>query len=863
MLWRASMIGVVGFFIVTSITIVVHLSDLGNASKNVTFTHISLKLLADLLGAVKDVDRGQQGFLLTRDEKFLEPKNIGEAQMPKIIDQLKVLVAEDPAQLERIVNLADLLQRKQTETELVLQLAQYESLEIAQSRMKNGIGEALMDEIQVVFTAVERHEIAMLRERLADFETIRQRSRYIIGGTVLAMLLLTVATILLDADFRRSRAYFTRESAFRKIAEEALQHTQSRLRTALTNLPLRLYSTDLERRYTWIHDPQHLSGAENVLGKRDEEIFDFADVAELVALQEKVIQSGSLARATLRLPYTGKQVYYNVTIEPDRAASGAVTGVTVSAFDIQQQIDLQHALEQKARDFRTITDTMPQLVWTADGQGTPDYFNLRWHEYTAMAPDQKHASLPEEIIHPDDYSEAIEEWRNCLSTGEAFESECRLKNGNTGEYRWFVVRALPVRDQFDTIFRWLGTFTDVDDQKRVSNEREQFLEGERAARKQVEHVMAAKEAYIATLTHELRGPLNSILGWTQLLRTKEKVADVALVNRALDVIEQNARNQSQLVADLFDMQGINAGKVALTIETLDLSKLVNAAADSILPACAARNITLVKVIDSGVCNLQGEARRLNQVMMNLLNNSLKFTPQGGTITIALRSADGTATIEVRDSGIGIDQASLPHIFDRYNQGYAGASDRSKGLGLGLSIARSIVRLHGGKVEAFSEGEGKGSLFRLSLPCSSDNSCDATCDDQPSCPSSVNLLNGLRVLLVEDQDDAREALARILTGQGATVSAAHSGPAALELLDKAVPHMIISDISMSGMDGYMFIQEVKCRYSDIPSIALTAFTREEDKQRALAAGFNRHMGKPLDAALLIDVMRELVTAQSHT
>ena len=371
--------------------------------------------------------------------------------------------------------------------------------------------------------------------------------------------------------------------------------------------------------------------------------------------------------------------------------------------------------------------------------------------------------------------------------------------------------------------------------------------------------MAAKEAYIATLTHELRGPLNSILGWTQLLRTKGEKADAGIIKRALDVIEQNARNQSQLVADLFDMQGINAGKVVLNIEPIHLSQLVEAAADSILPACTERNIALVKNIDPDINYIQGEARRLTQVIMNLLNNSLKFTPQGGVITISLRAAGETAVIEVQDTGVGIDKTSLPHIFDRYNQGSAGEANRRKGLGLGLSIAKSIVQLHGGKIEASSEGEGKGSTFRIHLPATGAQTKVSRKQATKSITNG-NVLNGLQVLLVEDQDDAREALARILIAQGVAVSAAPSAPAALELLEKSLPHLIISDISMSGMDGYMFMKEVKCRYADIPSIALTAFTREEDKQRALAAGFNRHMAKPLDAAHLIDVMRELVGTQ---
>jgi signal transduction histidine kinase/CheY-like chemotaxis protein len=371
------------------------------------------------------------------------------------------------------------------------------------------------------------------------------------------------------------------------------------------------------------------------------------------------------------------------------------------------------------------------------------------------------------------------------------------------------------------------------------------------ARAEAEVANRAKDEFLATLSHELRTPLNAILGWTRILR-KEDV-DAATRGRGLEVIERNVRAQARLIEDVLDVSRIITGKMQLAVRRVDLAAVIEAAIESVRPAAAARRIDLLPVLE-GPAAIHGDPERLQQVLWNLLSNAIKFTPEGGRIEVRLAPGADEARIEVTDSGKGIDPEFLPYVFDRFRQADSSSTRAHGGLGIGLALVRHLVELHGGSVEARSAGPGAGSTFAILLPVSGPEAEDEGVAPVPAATVSrasltgLPSLRGLRVLVVDDEADARELLGVILRGKGAEVEAAGSVAEAMVSLEGAAPDVVVSDISMPDADGYELIRRLREREGGgarAPAIALTAYARDRDRQRALASGFQVHLAKPVE------------------
>ncbi|HEX6273832.1 MAG TPA: response regulator [Polyangiaceae bacterium] len=394
--------------------------------------------------------------------------------------------------------------------------------------------------------------------------------------------------------------------------------------------------------------------------------------------------------------------------------------------------------------------------------------------------------------------------------------------------------------------------------RREQSAREEIasaLTSERAARMQAEAANQAKDGFLAMVSHELRTPLNAILGWTRLLRggslTDEKQA------RALETIERNAVAQTQLIEDLLDMSRIVGGKLLLQQEAVELTNVVNLSLDAVRPAADAKRIQLTARLDSKDARVAGDAVRLQQVVWNLLTNAIKFTPDGGSITVSLAVERDTAEIAVMDDGRGIDPAYVKHVFERFSQGADTVRRSRSGLGLGLAIVKHISELHGGSVSAESTGLGQGSTFRVRLPrMRSEERAPATHGNAPfrGASASQQRLDGVRVLLVDDDADALELLSLVFGRDGAEVLRARSAAEAYELLRERRPDVIVSDIGMPGEDGHDLLRRVRALAPDsggqTPAIALTAFAQPRDENLALAAGFNAYFSKPADPAEIV-------------
>ncbi|RKG63008.1 response regulator [Corallococcus sp. CA054B] len=716
-------------------------------------------------------------------------------------------------------------------------------------------------------------------------------------------------------------------------------------------------------------------------------------------------------------------------------ASDYIAKSRLSAERLEQSLRQAMRLHLAEQRHRALAEALPQIVWTAGPDGRPDYFNQRWYDYTGLparpASEERGSApplLPRDVLHADDVMGCLDRWSESRLAGGAFECEGRIRRHADGAWRWHLIQALPLRNAHGRILQWLGTCTDIDDQKRAAETlsflaeastmltaslemsvtlerlsalilprlgdwcavylqdddgpvrqamvahvdasrvpllreqhrafnpsatashgvarvlrtgvpelvpeltdavlhealgpagddarirpgswiivplwaqrrvfgalmvcalpsgrrygaRDMELVQELARRAEIaidnarlfemakaEHLGAeqanrAKDEFLAAVSHELRTPLMAMVGWTRMLRSGQLGPEKAA--RALEAVERNTQVQTQLIEDLLDVSRIITGKMRLEIRPVVPGMFIEAALDSVRHAAEAKGVTLCAELPPGSGSIHGDADRLQQVVWNLLSNAIKFTPRGGQVTVRLRWVEGHVVIEVQDTGQGIPRAYLGQIFERFWQVDGSSTRKHGGLGLGLAIVRHLTELHGGTIEATSQGEGHGALFRLTLPLATAASSRGSAplvqvqarQEVPSLDSGV--LKGLQVLVVDDEPDALELLAVVLESRGAQVFTASSTRQALEKHQLHRPHVIISDIGMPGEDGYSFIRRLRAlpleQGSQTPAIALTAFARMEDRTRALLAGFQMHVPKPIEPAELIIVLASL-------
>jgi len=392
----------------------------------------------------------------------------------------------------------------------------------------------------------------------------------------------------------------------------------------------------------------------------------------------------------------------------------------------------------------------------------------------------------------------------------------------------------------------IALMTDISNRVIAERERENLLASERAARADAERSNRLKEEFLATLSHELRNPLNAILGWAHILGRTENLPPT--VTKAIEAIERNSRLQAQMIADLLDYAGITFGKMRLAAATIDPLPIVREALEVVSVSAHARRITINTTFETQGAAIEADPARLHQIVLNLLTNAIKFSQDGGTVEVGAHRTGQYFCLSVRDFGKGIKQSFLPHIFERFSQEDSSSTKNHGGLGLGLAIVKQLVGLHNGTIEAASEGERLGATFTVRLPLSDNVALQGNTHTLRSLD-----LSGVIVLIVEDDKDAREFTKRVLTDAGAQVFEAADANSAFSVVKECGANVLISDIGMAGKDGYELIRSLRETGfgSDIlPAIALTAFARPQDRANAIAAGFQDHMIKPIDASTLI-------------
>ncbi len=403
-----------------------------------------------------------------------------------------------------------------------------------------------------------------------------------------------------------------------------------------------------------------------------------------------------------------------------------------------------------------------------------------------------------------------------------------------------------------------------EDAKQSAEERARLLDAERSARAEVERVSLVKDEFLATLSHELRTPLNAMLGWSGILLSRSE--GDSEMHRGLETIARNARAQAQLIEDLLDMNRIVSGKIRLDVQRLELAPIVEAALDSVRPSVEAKSIAIRRTMDPNAGPVFGDPNRLQQIVWNLLTNAVKFTPKGGKIDLIVQRVNSHVEIAVHDSGMGISAEFLPHLFERFRQADSSTTRKYGGLGLGLSIVKQLVELHGGSVKAESAGEGGGATFTVVLPLRAVHDLTSSPREHPTTERAQAVraldvsLAGIKVLVIDDEEDARELVKSVLAHAEAHVLTAASAERGLVVVQSYRPDVIVSDIGMPERDGYQFIADVRSLSpadgGRTPAIALTAFARSEDRTRAMLAGYQVHVSKPIEPSELVATIMSL-------
>ncbi len=612
------------------------------------------------------------------------------------------------------------------------------------------------------------------------------------------------------------------------------------------------------------------------------EVFSELDGQGYFEILERVFSGGEPFAARgmpLRLPKgSGEpeaEAFIDLVCQPLRDTRGDVIGIVVCVHDASAarreavareaaELALRMSEERYRTLFASIDEGFALIQVLVDERGVAvDYLiletNQSFEEQTGLVGSKGRTAreLAPELEAP---------WFALYGEVAASGRTVRFENQSPKTGRWFEVSATRIGDP--ELRQVAIVYKDVTERKQVALDRERHHEREQRARAEAERLNRLKDEFLATVSHELRTPLNAMLGWTLLLR--EGGLSEAKRSRALETIERNARAQVQLIDDILDVSRIITGNVRLSVKAVDLAQAIEAAVETVRLAADAKGVMLELDLEPDVGRIMGDADRLQQIASNLLSNSIKFTPTDGRVRVRLRRHESHLLLLVEDTGIGIEPAFLPHIFERFRQADGAITRTQRGLGLGLAIVKHLVELHGGTIAAHSDGLGKGAAFTLTLPIAPLREGPVAPAllpsaragrDRLSCPPG---LERLPVLVVDDEADARELLQSILEQCGSVVSVAASAEEAFERFLLRPPTVLVADIGMPGSDGYSLIRRVRAlpahRGGNVPAVALTAYARAEDRTRALLEGFTSHVTKPVEPQELLAVVAAL--AKSH-
>jgi PAS domain S-box-containing protein len=561
-----------------------------------------------------------------------------------------------------------------------------------------------------------------------------------------------------------------------------------------------------------------------------------AQLAELVPVPGKPVV------AELRVQHQDGSWRWVECVGTNLLAEPAVNAIVVNFRDITQRRQALEALRDSEEQFRTLADSIPQLAWMARPDGSVFWYNRRWYEYTGATPEQMAGWGWQSVHDPAELPRVLARYKAAIASGEPWEDTFPLRR-HDGQMRWHLSRALPVRDEQGRIARWFGTNTDITD--RINME---------AALKESDR---RKDEFLAMLAHELRNPLAPIRNAAHVL--KLLAPNDLNLRQACEMIDRQVGHLARLVDDLLDVSRITSGKIKLQKEAVELTAILARAVETSRPLIDSRWQELTVTLPPETIPVEADTTRLAQVVSNLLNNAAKYTPEGGRIRLTVETTSREAVLHVCDSGMGIPAELLPQVFDLFTQGDRSLARSEGGLGIGLTLVKSLVEMHGGRVEARSEGAGKGSEFVVYLPTLGGRSALAGKGEREAPDRAVSAPR--RVLVVDDSADAAESLRMLLQARGHEVRTAHDGSAALRAAEEFQPDVVLLDIGLPHMDGYEVARRLRDEVGlkNALLVALTGYGQQEDRRRAAEAGFDEHLTKPADLTMLQNLLAKQARA----
>ena len=541
-------------------------------------------------------------------------------------------------------------------------------------------------------------------------------------------------------------------------------------------------------------------------------------------------------------PGSERWLAVTVAVVP-HASAGAPPRWCYVADDMTSRKLVQQELAAREEELRTLADNMSQFAWTADANGDIYWYNRRWFDYTGTTIEEVRGWGWRSVHHPDHVERVVEKIRRCFASGEPWEDTFPLR-ARDGSYRWFLSRAIPIRDATGRVVRWFGTNTDVTAQL--------------AAESALRDADRRKDEFLATLAHELRNPLSPIRNAVQVMRMRS-VSDPEAA-WALDVVHRQVGHLGRLVDDLLDVSRIGSGRLDLHRRRTEIAAILQSAMESARPLLAERCHRLELSLPDEALPIEADEVRLAQVFTNLLNNSAKYTEPGGNVRLSAARRGDHVEVVVRDDGTGIPADVLPHVFDMFVQADRPIERRAGGLGIGLTLVRRLVELHGGTVAARSDGAGRGTEMRVRLPLARGEAAGASA---PAERVAIGVRSGLRILVADDNRDNVETLAMMLELQGHEVATAHDGVEALAAAERMRPEVAFLDIGMPAMDGYEVCRALRALPfgAGVCVVALTGWGQEDDRRRTREAGFDRHLVKPVDFAEIDHLLAEAARAGS--
>ncbi len=650
-------------------------------------------------------------------------------------------------------------------------------------------------------------------------------------------------------------------------ADREREHLLARL---LESLPVVVFRLDRGLRCLYVNHAVHdVFGwpPERLLGKRAAEAgLDAERAARFETACREVLESGEPRRYDFTLDTPGGDRFLEAQLLPEFDSEGRLESLVGITTDWSERKRVQDDLQASEERYRAlIAQVRNYAIFAVDLRGHATTWNEGVERVTGWSREEFIGLPIERLYAPEDIARGLHrrELQRAAEEGSVTNEQwLRRKDSSLFFATGMTSRVV---DAAGHVAGFSKVVRDRTAWKLAQDERDMLLESERKARQEAEAAGRLKDEFLATLSHELRSPLNAIVGWVHVLRRHPEAGPE--VARGLEVIERNARAQTQIINDLLDMSRIMTGKVRLNVRPVSLPKVTAAALEAIRPAAEAKGIRLVAELDPSAEHVRGDPNRLQQVMWHLLTNAVKFTPAGGSVRVTSLRDDSHVELSVHDTGVGIPSAFLPFVFDRFRQADASTVRPYGGLGLGLSIVKNLVELHGGAVRCKSAGQDQGSTFTVRLPLPTPDASAGEPAERGMPPlsafplESLPRLDGIAALVVDDEVDSLVFCGRLLEDRGAKVLLAVDAQQALEMLQSERVDVLISDIGMARADGYYLIAQLRAlqdsRAARIPAIAVTAFARAEDRQRLLLAGYQMHIGKPIEPQELIAGIASLV------